>query len=123
MSEGGGLHSSSDDLMKTLQLEMFPLTAETEKKKNPLPDTDPLHVSIETEDIEDTVGVHLGWVQSIQHDDWRLSVAAVLSRRRGRRSVAGPVASPPAASHRGTHAPTLVGRRSIALVVAMVTTT
>lgn len=113
MIEGGAviLH-----LMKNLQLEMFPLTAETDKS------TDPLHVSIETEDIEDAVGVHLGWVQSIQHDDWRLSVAAVLSRRRGRRSVAGPVASPPAASHRWTHSATLIGRRSIALVIAMVTT-
>lgn len=88
-----------------------------------LSDTDPLHIAIETEDVEDPVCVHLQRVQSIQHDNGRLSVAAILARRRGRGSVAWPVASPTTPSHWWTHATTFIGRRSIALIIAMVTTT
>ena len=86
-------------------------------------DTDPLYVAIETEDVEDPVGVHLDGLQSVQHYDRGLSVAPVLPRRRGRGSVVWPVVGPPSTpSHWWTHAATLIGRGSVALVVAMVTT-
>lgn len=84
-----------------------------------LPDADPLHVAIETEDVEDAVCVHLLGVQAVQHDHRRLCVAAVLPRRRGRGPVAGPVAPSTAASHRRTHAATFI---PVALVITMVTT-
>lgn len=84
-------------------------------------DTDPLYVAVQTEDVEDAVCVHLQRFQPVNHDDRRISVSAVLARRRWRRSVARAVAPPPAPSHRRTHAATLIGRRAIALVVAVVT--
>ncbi len=87
-----------------------------------LSDTDPLYVAIETEDVEDTVCVHLDGVQSVHHDNRRLSMAAVLARGRRRGSVAWPVVSSSTASHWVTHAATLIGRRSKALIISVVTT-
>lgn len=84
-------------------------------------DTDPLHVPIQTEDVEDAVGVHLGGIQAVDHDDGGVCVGAVLAGGRGRGSVAGAVASPAPPSHRGTHPAALVRRGAVALVVAMVT--
>ncbi len=97
-------------------------TLPQQKQTRLLSDTDPLHVAIETEDIEDTVCVHLVRVQSVQHDNWRLRMATILARRRGRRSIAWPIASSSTPSHWWTHAATLIGWGSVALVVAMVTT-
>lgn len=47
--------------------------------------TYPLHVAVQTENVEDAVSIHLGWIKTIHHDDWRLCMRAVLPRgRRGR---------------------------------------
>lgn len=83
--------------------------------------TDPLYVPIETEDVEDAVGIHLDRVQPVHHDNRRISMCAVLARRRGRRSVAWTVASPSTPSHWWTHTTTFVGRGSVAFIVTMVT--
>lgn len=80
--------------------------------------THPLHVAIETEDIEDAVCVHLLRVQAIQHDNGRLGVAAILSGRRGRGPITRSIASSTTSSHWWTHAATFI---SIALIVSMVT--
>lgn len=81
--------------------------------------THPLHVAIETKDIEDAVCVHLLGVQAVQHDDRRLSVATILSRRRGRGPITRSIASSTTSSHWWTHAATFI---SIALIISMVTT-
>lgn len=83
-------------------------------------DTDPLYVAVKAKDVEDAVGVHLDGLQAVQHDNWRLGMAAVLAGGRGRGPVARPVASAAAPSHWWTHAATLVGRGTVALIVAMV---
>lgn len=84
-----------------------------------LSDTNPLYVAIEAKDIKDAICVHLLGVQAVQHDDGRLGVATILSRRRGRGPITRPVASSTTSSHRRTHATTFI---SIALIVSMVTT-
>lgn len=84
--------------------------------------TDPLHVAIETKDIEDPVGVHLQGIQSINHDNGRLCMGTILPRRRGRGSITWPIASSTAPPHWWTHAAAFVGWRAIALIIAMVTT-
>lgn len=81
--------------------------------------THPLHIAIETEDIEDAVCVHLLGVQAVQHDNRRLSMATILSRRRGRGPITRSIASSPTSSHWWTHAATFI---SIALIITMVTT-
>lgn len=85
-------------------------------------DTNPLYIAIETEDIEDTVGIHLEGIQSIHHDHWRVSVGTILARWRGRWPIAWPVASSPSPSHWWPHTPTFIGWGSVALIVAVVTT-
>jgi len=82
----------------------------------------PLHVAIETEDVEDPVGVHLRRLQAVHHDNGGVGVGAVLAGRGRRGAIAGPVASPAAAPHGRSHAAALVGRGAVALVVAMVRT-
>lgn len=84
--------------------------------------THPLHVAVQTEDVEDPVGVHLHGIQSVHHDHGRLGVGAVLPGRRGRGSITWPVTPCTTSSHWWTHAAAFVGRRTITLIVAMVTT-
>lgn len=93
------------------------------RKTNKQTNMYPLYVAIETEDIEDTVGVHLDRVQSVHHDHRRVGVGTIFARRRWRGSVARPVASSSAPSHRRTHPATLVGWGPVALVIAVVTAT
>lgn len=83
--------------------------------------TDPLHVSIETEDVEDPVCVHLGRVEPVSHNDRRVGVGAVFAGRWRRRPVTRPVAPAAAPPHRGAHPTALIGRGPVALLVAMVT--
>lgn len=84
-----------------------------------------LHVSIEAEDVENTVAVHLRLVQAVDHQHGAVGVGAVLRRRRRRRRV--PVLRPVAAgssvtaSHGWAHPPPFVMRRrgAVALVVVV----
>lgn len=91
------------------------------KQTHFLSNTDPLNIAIETKDIEDTVSVHLDRVQSINHDHRRICVGTIFTRRRGRWSIAWPIASSSTPSHWWTHAATLIWWRSVALIIAMVT--
>lgn len=99
----------------------FYLQQEAQAAGVSLTGTDPLHVSIETEDVEDPVCVHLSRVEPVGHDHRRVCVGAVLPGRRRRGPVARPVAPPPAAPQGGAHAAALVRRGPVALLVAMVT--
>lgn len=42
--------------------------------------TYPLHIAVQTEDVEHPVCIHLCWVQTIHHDHGRLGMGAVLPR-------------------------------------------
>lgn len=83
--------------------------------------TYPLHVAVQTENVEDSVGIHLGWVEAVHHDDWRLCVGAVLSRgRRGRAVLSSvPLVWPtPTRAHWRPDTPSLI----VAIImVAMIT--
>lgn len=110
----------------TVQISIVPYYRLKMEYSNQLPrpakvlsDTNPLYVAIEAKDIKDAICVHLLGVQAVQHDDGRLGVATILSRRRGRGPITRPVASSTTSSHRRTHATTFI---SIALIVSMVTT-
>lgn len=82
----------------------------------------PLHIAVQTEDVEDPVSVHLHGVQAIHHDNGRLGVGAVLPGRRRRGSVTRPVTPRTTSSHWWAHSAAFVGWRTITLIIAMVTT-
>ena len=83
--------------------------------------THPLDIAIETEDIEDSVCIHLESLQAVHHDNGGVCVSTVLARGRGRGSIAwGTVAAAPTTpSHWWAHTASLVGRWAIALVVSV----
>lgn len=84
-----------------------------------------LHVSIEAEDVENTIAVHLRLVQAIDHQNGAVGVGAVLRRGWRRRGVPvlRPVAagSSVAAPHGRPHPPPFVmrRRRAVAFVVVV----
>ena len=78
--------------------------------------THPLHVAVETEDVEHPVCVDLRGLQAVHHDNGGVRVGAVL---RGRGAVSRPkTLASTTAPHGGPHAASLVVRGGpVALVV------